>query len=220
MLKKTVLGVLVAALVGAIAVFVWARSVLAQDSVRTAIAARLTQALGQPVSIGGIGASIYPRVAVDLYNVTIGPQANIRVNSLRIGTDFRALLSRRIEHGSMRLTGARLQLPLPAFAPATPAPQETLLKGEQPLSGAVVANLSPALSDELGVGDWQGVVIEKIRRGSYADQFDFQPGDILIKINDAAVSSVADVKDAVSKSADNWAIAINRGGQTKTIQVH
>jgi uncharacterized protein involved in outer membrane biogenesis len=121
MLKKTLFGALAVVLVGSIGLFFWARSVLAQDSVRTAIAARLTQALGQPVSIGGIGASIYPRVAVNLDDVTIGPQANIRVKALRIATDLGALLSRRIEHGSMRLTGARIQLPLPAFAATSPA---------------------------------------------------------------------------------------------------
>jgi serine protease Do len=113
-----------------------------------------------------------------------------------------------------------LNLPVSLIAaPATPAPEETLLKGEQPLSGAVVANLSPALSDELGVSDWRGVVIEKVRRGSYADQFDFEPGDILIKINGAEVGSVAQLREAVAKPADAWNITVNRGGQTKTIQV-
>src|SRR5262245_33683122 len=106
MLKKVLLGLLVVIVVAGAGLYVWGRSILAQDSVRAAIAARLTQTLGQPVAIGGIGANIYPRVAVNLDEVTIGPKANIRVGALRIGTDFGALLSRRIEHGSMRLTGA------------------------------------------------------------------------------------------------------------------
>ena len=79
------------------------------------MAAKLTEALGQPVTIGGIGASAYPTVAVNLEKLSIGPRDNIRVGSLRIATNFRALLSRRIEHGSMRLTGARIELPLPTF---------------------------------------------------------------------------------------------------------
>jgi serine protease Do len=134
-----------------------------------------------------------------------------RLATLKIGTQARLNVVRK---------GQALELPVDLVAaPTMPAPEETMLKGEQPLSGAVVANLSPALSDELGVGEWQGVVIEKIRRGSYADQFDFEPGDILIKINGRTVGSVADVRDAVSKPADNWTVAINRGGQTKTIQV-
>jgi serine protease Do len=94
------------------------------------------------------------------------------------------------------------------------------LKGRQPLNGAVVGNLSPALSDELGIGDWQGVVILKVRNGSYADQFGLAPGDILAKINGAPVRSVDDVVAAVSQPADSWTITISRGGQTKTIEVH
>jgi serine protease Do len=75
------------------------------------------------------------------------------------------------------------------------------------------------LSDDLGVGEWQGVVIEKVRRGSYADQFDFEPGDILIKINGTPVAAVADVQAAVSQPANSWTVTINRGVQTKTVQV-
>jgi uncharacterized protein involved in outer membrane biogenesis len=122
MLKKVLLGVLAAVLIGGVALFVWGRSILTQDNVRAAIAARLTASLGQPVSIGGISASIYPRVSVNLEDLGIGPQGGIHVNALRIATDLRALLSRRIEHGSMRLTGARIRLPLPPFQAAAPAP--------------------------------------------------------------------------------------------------
>jgi serine protease Do len=135
-----------------------------------------------------------------------------RLATLKVGTQAKLDVVRK---------GQALELPVDLIAaPATPAPEETLLKGEQPLSGAVIANLSPALSDDLGVGNWQGVVIEKIRRGSYADQFDFQPGDILIKINETPVASVADVQAAVARPADAWSVTVNRGGQTKTIQVH
>jgi Do/DeqQ family serine protease len=135
-----------------------------------------------------------------------------RLATLKMGTQAKLNVVRK---------GEALELPVDLIAaPATPEPEETLLKGEQPLSGAVIANLSPALSDALGVGEWQGVVIEKIRRGSYADRFDFEPGDILIKINGTAVGSVTDVQAAVANPADTWSIAVNRGGQTKTIEVH
>jgi serine protease Do len=104
-------------------------------------------------------------------------------------------------------------------APDKPDRQETLLKGEQPLNGAVVINLSPATSDELGVGDWQGVAILKIRRGSYADQLGLQPGDILIKINGTDVHAVDDVVALTGQPADKWSLTVSRGGQTKIIQV-
>ena len=101
---------------------VWARSILATDTVRSAIASQVSRAIGQPVTIGGIGASVFPRVTVNLEQVTIGRTAahpgRRRFTSRRTSG---ALLSRRIEHGALRLSKARIELPLPAFGsgPAT-----------------------------------------------------------------------------------------------------
>ena len=115
MIRKVVIAGLVLVLVLVGGAFFWARSVFGRDTVRTAIARQLSDAIGQPVGIGSISASIYPRVTVQLGAVTIGEPARIRAESLDIGTDFRALLSRRIEHGTMRLDKARIELPLPAL---------------------------------------------------------------------------------------------------------
>lgn len=104
-------------------------------------------------------------------------------------------------------------------APDKPAADEQLLKGHQPLAGALVANLSPALSEQLSIGAWSGVVVTKVKRGSYADQFNLQPGDIIVKLNDREVKSAADLVQMVSKPADQWSITVNRGGQVKTFRV-
>jgi uncharacterized protein involved in outer membrane biogenesis len=123
MLKKVLLGVAALVLVVSIGLFFWAREVFTQDNVRTALGEQLSKSIGQPVVVGGIGASIFPRVAVDLTDVEIGKPARIHVHTLKVGTDFRALLSRRIEHAAMRLDGAKVELPLPDFTIAsTPAP--------------------------------------------------------------------------------------------------
>lgn len=119
MLKKILLAGLALLLVGGLGVFMLARSVLGQDSVRAALATQLSNAIGQRVTIGAIGASIYPRITVSLGEVAIGEPARIRVRALHVGTDLGALLSRRIEHGSMRLEGARIELPLPTLAPTS-----------------------------------------------------------------------------------------------------
>ena len=96
--------------------FLWARSVLAQESVRAALAAELSSALGQPVTVGTISAGLYPRVTVDLGDVTIGQPPRIHVRTLSLTTGLGALLSRRIEQATVRLEGAKIELPLPAFA--------------------------------------------------------------------------------------------------------
>src|SRR3954470_24037978 len=116
MAKKIAIGVAVLVLVGGLGLYVWAHSVFGQDTVRVAIAAQISNALGQPVKIGSIGAGIYPRVTLKLGDVTIGEPARIKVRALDVGTDFRALLSRSIEHAALHLNGARIELPLPPLA--------------------------------------------------------------------------------------------------------
>jgi len=104
--------VLVVMLVGG---FLWARSVFSGDLVRNTIADQVSKGLGQPVTIGRISASLTPRLTVTLGEVAIGEPARIRAAELQLGTALGALLSRRIEHASVRLTGARIELPLPEF---------------------------------------------------------------------------------------------------------
>lgn len=124
-MKKILLGVVVVIVVLAAGVFFWARAVLASDTVRTSIASTLTEKLGQPVTIGGIGASIFPRLSLNLKNVAIGRPGQLSVGTLAVGTDFGALLSRRIEHATVQLDAAHLTLPLPAFATSAAANSST-----------------------------------------------------------------------------------------------
>lgn len=124
MLKKILIGgglVLILLFAGA---FFWAKSALTGETVRTALAAQVEKALGQPVSIGTLDVSIMPRLTLTLGKVTVGRPERITVDDLRVGTDFGALFSRRIEHASLHLTGARIELPLPTFSLASAAPAE------------------------------------------------------------------------------------------------
>lgn len=104
--------------------YVWVRTILSGDMVRTALAAQISRAIGQPVAIGGVNAAVFPRVAATLTNVRIGSASEISVETLTLDTDFRGLLSRRIEHAVIRVNGARINLPLPplSFGSAAAAP--------------------------------------------------------------------------------------------------
>src|SRR5215207_7910405 len=115
MLKKALLAALVLIVLLSSGLFLWARAVFGKDTVRTALADQLSKALGQPVKVGSIAATIFPRVTVNLGQVMIGEPARIRVETLHVGTDFAALLSRRIEHARLQLSGAHVELPLPPF---------------------------------------------------------------------------------------------------------
>ena len=119
MLKKAGIGSVALLLLSLAVGFFWARSILATETVRTALAAQISAAIGQPVTIRSIDAGIYPRVTVNLRGVTIGQPARFQAETLRLGTAFSALLSRQIVHGSVRLDGARVELPLPPLGPGT-----------------------------------------------------------------------------------------------------
>jgi len=125
MAKKLLIAGGAVVLVGSLGLFLWARSVLTGDTVRLAVAGQLSKALGQPVTIGSLGATIFPRVTMTLGDVAIGQPARITAKELYVGTDFRALLSRRIEHAVVRLTGSRVQLPLPPLGGASAGPTDT-----------------------------------------------------------------------------------------------
>jgi serine protease Do len=103
--------------------------------------------------------------------------------------------------------------------PATPAADEQLLQGREPLAGALVANLSPALSDKLSVSNWSGVVVTKVKRGSYADQFGLRPGDIIVKLNDHEIEDTHGLQALLGQTVNDWAITVNRGGQVKTLKI-
>jgi len=103
--------------------------------------------------------------------------------------------------------------------PGDPAPDERLLKGEQPLNGVLVANLSPALSDILNIGQWSGVVIEKILQGSFADRLGLMTGDILVKLNDQEIKTTAGLEAQLRQPTKSWRIAVSRGGKVKVIEV-
>jgi uncharacterized protein involved in outer membrane biogenesis len=107
--------------VGGLALALLARSVLTGENVRAALAAQVSAALGQPVTIGALNASIYPRVTMDLADIRIGPNAAVQLDAVHIGVALRALLSRRIEDAGVRVQGARITLPLPSFA-ISPSP--------------------------------------------------------------------------------------------------
>ena len=56
-----------------------------------------------------------------------------------------------------------------AAPPEEPPRERSALDGRQPLSGATVVNMSPAVADEMGLAEWRpGVAVVEVQPGSYA----------------------------------------------------
>jgi Do/DeqQ family serine protease len=109
-----------------------------------------------------------------------------------------------------------LEVPL-AAPPEEPARDKAVLDGRQPLSGATVMNLSPAVAEELGLVEWRpGVIVAQIQPGSYAARF-LRQGDMVTAINNHPVKTVADVRKGIAGGVQSVSLGRD-GGMVSTIQ--
>ena len=103
-------------------------------------------------------------------------------------------------------------------APETVKRDDTPITGPNPLAGAIAANLSPAVADELGLpADAAGVVVYKVDKAPAA-RF-FKPGDILLDVNGAKIDSVDSLNAALGDSGSMWRLTINRGGRVLKLAI-
>ena len=99
-------------------------------------------------------------------------------------------------------------------APDVPARQKTTLVGRQPFSGAAVANLNPALADELRMDYVEPtVIVLEVGNNSIAARVGVQAGDRIVELNGVAIESVETLMREIQKPATSWALALNRNGQ-------
>ncbi|WP_323796426.1 Do family serine endopeptidase [Nisaea sp.] len=106
-------------------------------------------------------------------------------------------------------------------APLTePAPDLRDMIGQHPMSGARVANLSPAFALEHGLDDMaRGVVVLKVARQSPAARVGLRPGDVVLKINDETIDLVSSLEPALMSANNAWRISIRREGQVLTTEI-
>jgi S1-C subfamily serine protease len=92
--------------------------------------------------------------------------------------------------------------------------EEVEIRARSPFLGAKVANLSPALADELRLDTQaQGVVIVGVADGSTAQTIGFQKGDIVVSVNNQKIERSADLDRIARAGGHQWRVTINRGGQ-------
>jgi len=99
------------------------------------------------------------------------------------------------------------------LAPESPR-DEITIRSRSPFSGAKVANLSPALADELQLQNAdQGVVILDVDAGSYASNVGFRRGDVIVAVNGEKIVKTRDLARATDAPNRTWRVIIRRGGQ-------
>lgn len=141
------------------------------------------------------GEEIYDPQGLRFFTATLEPNSRYTVDYLRGSDRLRATV--------------RAEPP-----PTTPAPDERVIAGYNPLNGAKVANLSPALAEELGVDSVAtGIVVQALDARGFAYRLGFQAGDIVRAINGVELRTTGELARAVAQDARAWRVAIIRNGQ-------
>jgi S1-C subfamily serine protease len=110
--------------------------------------------------------------------------------------------------------GKTVKLTVPLETAPDTGRNEIVLTTRSPFQGAKVANISPAVADELHLdADTEGVVVTDLADGGTAASVGFQKGDIILAVNNQKIAKTSDLEKATRESARLWRITVVRGGQ-------
>jgi serine protease Do len=190
------------------------------------VTAEIAEAIGLVRPIGALVAELHPDGPARRSGLRVGDIIT-EIDGQRVddmeSLEFRiatGVIGDTADLSVMRADGdIRIRLPLEA-PPEIPPRDEAILGGAQPIAGATVVNLSPAVAEERGLSRLAtGVVIVDVARGSPAARLGFRPDDIVLEVNDTEIKSVATLLSVVAASADAWRLAILRDGKELTLTV-
>ncbi|MCP5367361.1 MAG: DegQ family serine endoprotease [Hyphomicrobiales bacterium] len=195
-------------------------------------------AAGQPVT-GDIAASLGLDRPVGILVNAIHPGSSAERGGLRVGDVVLAVNGRPVDDtGALKFriamlpvgttaeltvwrNGKRRNLTMAlAAAPEDPPRDTAEIAGHTPLTGAVVANMSPALAEEESLSKYEpGVIVMKVRRGSPANRIGVKPGDYVHAINGRQVRTVQDLREVLERGAREWRVAVRRDGKVLEVVV-
>jgi Do/DeqQ family serine protease len=110
--------------------------------------------------------------------------------------------------------GKPVKLTIPLETAPDVGRNEIVLTTRSPFQGAKVANISPAVADEMHLdADAEGVVVTDIADGSIAANYGLQKGDIIVTVNSQKIAKTSDLEKATRETSRLWRLQILRGGQ-------
>ncbi|SHL77553.1 Do/DeqQ family serine protease [Bradyrhizobium lablabi] len=110
--------------------------------------------------------------------------------------------------------GKAIKLAVPLETAPDAGRNEIALTTRSPFQGATVANISPAVADELHLdADTEGVVVTELGDDTTAANVGFQKGDIILAVNHQKIAKTSDLEKATRDSSRLWRITLVRGGQ-------
>lgn len=161
-------------------------------------------------------------------------QAGLRVGDVVVSIDgkdvqdpqaFQYLFATKGLGGSSEITlmrqGQAVKATITRVAAVEDPPRDMrTLSGRQPLAGAKVANLSPAVAEEIGADDdGPGVVVLDVSPDTPAAKFGFKRGDIVVGVNNDKVTSVKALVGLLAASPDGWRLSFQREGRVYNLAI-
>ena len=190
-----------------------------------AVTAEIARGLGLARPEGVLISQIYPGSPAAQAGLAKG-DVLLSVDGFAIG-DSNALRYRIVTHragdsaavrylraGAARDASVRIALPPDAGR------EEGVVAGQNPMQGARIANITPALADEMQIDMMaKGVVVMAVAGASQAARFGFKQGDIIRQVNGERIASVDQLRRALGE-AGQWSMAIQRGDRVMQLAVH
>lgn len=180
----------------------------------------ISEALGLERPFGVLITDLHPdgpakRAGLDTGDVVVSvngqPVADIGALRFRIATADIGSQAELTVLRKDRSTVVMLDIERP---PEDPARDETVLEGRQPLAGATVVNLSPAVADEFGISVLEtGVIITAVAADSPARAFGFRPLDRILAVNGEPVDSVTALRARLGVRVPEWTLSVLRDGK-------
>ena len=151
-------------------------------------------------------------LSVDGADVDDMQSLNYRVATRKPGDVARLQVS---SDGHTRDVAVKLALP-----PENPPRDAGIIAGRNPLTGAKVENLSPAVAVDLQMDLMaKGVVIVSTSAGTFSGRYGFEPGDIVHSLNGQPVASVGQLRHMLDAASGHWDLVIDRGGRMLSLTV-
>ncbi len=180
----------------------------------------LAESLGLQRPVGSLVAAVFPKGPASKAGLKVGdvvlgldgvptedPDAfGYRFSTKPLGSTTSVMVQRGITKIALDL--------LLASAPEVPARDEKLIPGEGPFAGATVLNLSPAVSEELGVASGtEGVIVKSVQEGSPAERVGIKRGDLVLEVNGTKIADTRALARVAASDPPYWKLAIGRDGQ-------
>lgn len=186
----------------------------------------IAEAMGIDLPIGVYVNKLYPKGPADIAGLKVGDVIR-KVDGKDItdisGLEFIVATRQAGTETAIEIMreGKLHHVRFPLTPPTDTIPRETTkLGGKHPLTGAIVANLSPALATELSLNVFDGgVVITKSPQDTTPFRLGFEEGDLILQINNQKIGNVKELTENLNSAKAQWVISFKRGQEILSISV-